>query len=82
MDKWTKYGQTNRWNYTNFERNLAMMMIYVPVKYEFDWTNVFELESGNENVDGQTDGQTDKQMELHQFRKEPSYDGDLSPWQV
>ena len=59
MDKWTKYGQTNRWNYTNFEWNLAMMMIYVPVKYEFDWTNVFELESGNENVDGQTDGQTD-----------------------
>ena len=36
-----------------------MMMIYVPVKYEFDGTNVFELESGNENVDGQTDGQTD-----------------------
>ena len=58
---------------------------------------VFELKSGNENVDGQTDGQmdkkrtngqtkgwrdkkwTNKQMELHQFRKEPSYDGDLCP---
>ena len=39
---------------------------------------VFELESGNENVDGQTDGQ----MEFHQFGKEPSYDGDLSPCQV
>ena len=49
--------------------------------------NVFELESGNENVDGQTDGQTngqktDKRTELHQFRKEPSYDGDLCPCQV
>ena len=26
--------------------------------------------------------QTDKQMELHQFRKESSYDVDLSPYQV
>ena len=53
---------------------------------------VFELDSGNENVDGQTDGQMDKkwtneqkknkQMELHQFWKEPSYDGDLCPCQV
>ena len=48
---------------------------------------VFELESGNENVDKQTDGQidkkrTNKQTEFHQFRKEPSYDGDLSPCQV
>ena len=44
---------------------------------------VFELESGNENVDGQVDrqmdGQTNRRTELHQFRKEPSYDGDLSP---
>ena len=44
--------------------------------------NVFELESGNENADGQTNGQTDKRTELHQFRKEPSYDGDLCPCQV
>ena len=34
--------------------------------------SVFELESGNEHVDGQTDGQTDKkrtneETELHQF---------------
>ena len=48
---------------------------------------VFELESGNENVDGQMDGQTDKkrtneQTELHQFQKKTSYDGDLSPCQV
>ena len=47
------------------------------------------------NVDRQTDGQkigqktdkrtgkrTNKQTELHQFRKEPSYDGDLCPCQV
>ena len=47
---------------------------------------VFELESGNENVDGQTDEQTKKWTnectELHQFQKEPSYDGDLCPCQV
>ena len=48
---------------------------------------VFELESGNENVDKQMDGQTDekrtnKQTEFHQFRKEPSYDGGLSPCQL
>ena len=48
---------------------------------------VFELESGNENVDRRMDRQTDKkrtnkQTEFHQFQKEPSYDGDLSPCQV
>ena len=45
-----------------------MMVIYLPIKFEFDWANRFrvkspeteiltdfELESGNENVDGQTD---------------------------
>ena len=35
--------KTNRWNCTNFERNLAMMVIYVPVKYEFNWTNFFRV---------------------------------------
>ena len=54
-DKWTKNGQTNTRNFTNFERNLAMMVIYLPVKFEFDWTNRFELESGNEKC-GRTDG--------------------------
>ena len=29
-----------------------------------------------------TDKRTNEQTELHQFRKEPSYDGDLSPCQV
>ena len=40
--------------------------------------SVFELESGNKNVDGQTNEQT----KVHQFQKEPSYDDDLSPCQV
>ena len=46
--------------------------------------SIFELESGNRNVDGQTDKKTEinKQTELHQFRQQLSYDGDLSPCQV
>ena len=36
-------GQTNRRNYTNFERNLAMMVIYLPMKFEFDWTKRFRV---------------------------------------
>ena len=31
-----KKGQTNRRNYTNFESNLAMIVIYLSVKFEFD----------------------------------------------
>ena len=54
-DKQTKNGQTNGRNYTNFKRSLAMMVIYLSVKFEFDWSNHFELQSGNKNVDGQTD---------------------------
>ena len=38
-----KNGQTNRQSYTNFERNLAMMVIYLPVKFEFDWSNRFRV---------------------------------------
>ena len=45
-------GQTNRRNYTNFERNLAMMVISVPVKFEFDWTNRFQVRvQKQKNVD-------------------------------
>ena len=35
-------------------------------------------------MDGQKNEQkrTNEQTELHQFRKEPSYDGDLCPCQV
>ena len=32
------------------------------------------------HMDGQK--RTNEQAEFHQFRKEPSYDGDLSPCQV
>ena len=47
-----------------------MMVMYLPVKFEFDWTKRFELESGNRNVDGQANRQqkwTNEQTELHQF---------------
>ena len=37
----TKNGQTNRQNYTNYERNLDMMVMYLPVKFEYDWTKHF-----------------------------------------
>ena len=42
-DKWTKNRQTNRRNYTGFKRNLVMMVIYLCVKFEFDWTNHFRV---------------------------------------
>ena len=82
-DKQTKNGQTNRQNYTNFESNLVMMVIYLPVKLNSIGQRVFVLESGNGNVDRQTDKKrTNEQTELHQFREEPSYNGDLSPSQL
>ena len=75
-DKRTKNGQTNRRNFTNFERNLAMMVIYVPVKFEFDWSNRFrfrvwkqkcgltdgwrEKRTKNEQTDRKTDKRTDR----------------------
>ena len=34
-------GQTNGRNYTNFESNLAMMVMHLPVKFEFAWTKRF-----------------------------------------
>ena len=40
-DKKTKNGQTKVRNYTHFERNLAIMVIHLPVKFEFDWTDRF-----------------------------------------
>ena len=36
-------GQTNGQNYTNFNSNLALMVIYLPVKFEFDWTKRFRV---------------------------------------
>ena len=74
------YRQTDPQNYTNIESNLAMMVIYLPVKFEFDWTKHFEFESRNGNVDGQTNG---KQTHgITPILKQLSYDGDLSPCQV
>ena len=62
-----------------------MMVIYLPVKFEFDSTKCFRVKSPEMEMltDRQPDKkQTNEQTELHQFRKEPSYDGDLSPCQV
>ena len=56
-----------------------MMVIYLPVKFEFDWANRFKVRVRKRKC-GQTDGWT--HTEFHQFRKEPSYDGDLSPCEV
>ena len=46
--------------------------------------SIFELESGNRNVDGETNGQkTDKQMKsFSPISKGTYHDGDLSPCQV
>ena len=41
--KQTTNGQTNRWNYTKFKSNLEKMVIYLPVKFEFDWTKGFRV---------------------------------------
>ena len=59
-----------------------MMVIYLPVKFEFDWTNRFQVKGLETEIlmDRQTDKErTNEHTELHQFQKEPSYDGDLSP---
>ena len=56
-----------------------------PVKFEFDWTKPFSSTSPETEMltDRQTDNkETNEQTEIHQFQKEPSYDGDLSPCQV
>ena len=53
-------GQTNGRNYTNFERNLAMMVIYVLFKFEFDWTNRFQVRVRKRKC-GRTDGWTNGQ---------------------
>ena len=53
-----------------------MMVIYVPVKFEFDWTNRFRVRVRKRKC-GRTDKWTNEQTELYQFQKEHSYDGDL-----
>ena len=62
-------GQTNRQNYTNFKRNLAMMVIYVPVTFEFDWTNRFRVRVWKQKC-GWTDEQTDKRTKNRQMDKQ------------
>ena len=64
-DKRTKNGQTNGRNYTNFERNLAMMVIYLRVKFKFNWTNRFQVPSPEMKMwtESRMDRQTDKQTD-------------------
>ena len=62
-----------------------MMVMYVPVKFEFDWTNRFRVTVRKRKCGrtaGWTEKRTNERTELHQFRKEPSYDGDLCPCEV
>ena len=35
-----------------------MMVIYLPVTFEFDWSNRFKVRVRKQNVDKQMDGQT------------------------
>ena len=78
-DKWTKSRQTNRWNFTNFERNLAMMVIYVPVKFEFDWSNCFRFRVQKQKC-GRTDGWTEKWTKNEQMdRKTDKRTDGISP---
>ena len=42
-DKRTKNGHTNGQNYDNFKNNLAMMVMYLPVMVEFEWTKRFRV---------------------------------------
>ena len=69
MDRQTaKNGQTNRRNFTNFERNLAMMVMYVPVKFKFDWTNRFPVRVRKQKC-GRTDVWTEKRTKNKQTDK-------------
>ena len=78
-DKWTKNRQTNRWNFTNFKRILAMMVIYVPVKFEFDWSNRLRLTVRKRKC-GQTDGWTEKRTKKEQTdRKTDKQTDRISP---
>ena len=59
-----------------------MMVIFLPVKFEFDWTNCFRVKSGNENFDGQTkNGQTNRCYYTN-FERNLAIDGDLCPCHV
>ena len=76
------HRQMDGQSYTNFKRNLAMMVIYLPVKFEFDWTKHFWVRVRKRKCWRTDKKRTNEQKELHQFRKHLSYNGDLSPCQV
>ena len=68
-DRQTDKKWTNEQNYPNFERNLAMMVMYV--KFEFDWTKHFELRVRKRKC-GPTDGQIDGRA-THQSNRRVGY---------
>ena len=74
MDRKTR--QMNGRIYTNFERNLAMMVMYVPVKFELDWSNRFRVRVRKQKC-GRTDGWTEKWTKTKK-RTEKQTDG-ISP---
>ena len=80
MDRQTDEKRTNeQTDFTNFERNLAMMVIYVPVKFEFDWTNRFRVRVRKQKC-GQTDGWTEKRTKNEQTdRKTDKRTDGISP---
>ena len=44
MDRQTDKKRTNEWRELHqFRKDLAIMVIYLPVKFEFDWTNRFRV---------------------------------------
>ena len=42
LNRETAKKRTNKQNQTNFERNLGMMVIYLPIKFDFNRTNRFK----------------------------------------
>ena len=60
MDRQAKNGQTSKQNYINFESNLAMLVMYLLSSLNLIGQSVFQLESGNENVYGQTNRQMNR----------------------
>ena len=62
-----------------------MMMIYLPVKFEFRLDKAFSSYSPETEMltDTETDKkQTNERTELHQFRKLLSYDGERAQGQI
>ena len=60
-DKRTEKRTNKQTELHQFQKVLVMMVIYVPVKYEFHWTNRYRVRVQKQNVDKQTDGQTNGQ---------------------